>query len=152
MHDSLVITTPLGHPAGGSATIRIDTMDIKGTNTGSLQGLMDPGLWWGSQKARTWIAGSLHIAGPGQPARWRHSTAPNGAERRTPVEPGGRRKLAADRAEQDQESNIQDILLEIGWSHVPTANSDRTILQQFVSPFSGLSRIGCKFDFRSILW
>ncbi len=41
MHDHLVIATPRRHPAGGSVTIRIHTMDIECTR--SRPGIMNPG-------------------------------------------------------------------------------------------------------------
>jgi hypothetical protein len=101
-------------------------MDIKGTS--SRPGVMNPGQWLGGRSSDS-DGRSLRIAGLGQPAGQRHSTALNGV---------GRRMLAwawLNLVEGGDSSRtmIQDVLLEVGHVNVPTDNSNRTISQQLVT-------------------
>ncbi len=71
-----------GLPAVGSGTILIHTTDIEGTR--SRPGVVNPGRKRGGRSSDS-DGRSLHIAGPGQQTGPRHSTAPDGVERRTPA-------------------------------------------------------------------
>ncbi len=71
---------------------------------------------------------TLHIAGLGQPAGPRHSTALNGVGRRTQawarlnrVEGGDSRRTGPSR------TMMQDVPLEVGHVYVPTDNSNGTM-------------------------
>ncbi len=78
MHDS-VTARQREHPAGGSGMIPLHTMEIKGTRIRSQEQTtvrQELGLGW---------QGSTDIPGLGQLAWQRHSTALNGAGRRTPA-------------------------------------------------------------------
>jgi hypothetical protein len=68
------------------------------------------------------------------------------------VEPGGRRRLAADGAEQD---HFQDVPLEVGHAYVPTDNNNGTISQRVRVVTLLHIRIESNrlhIDCRSILW
>jgi hypothetical protein len=106
-------------------------MDIKGTR--SRPGVMNPGRWRGCRSSDS-HGRSLHIAGLGQPAGPRHSTALNRVGGRTPawarlnrVEGGDSWRTGPSR------TMIQDVQLEVGNVYVPTDNSNGTILQRFAT-------------------
>ncbi len=76
---------------------------------------------------------SLHIAGLGQPAGPRHSTALNRVGRRTPEWARLNRVEGEDSWRTGpSRTMIQDVPLEFGNVYVPTDNSNGTISQRFV--------------------
>jgi hypothetical protein len=111
MYDRLVIATPRRHQTEGLDP-DTHTMDIKGIP--SRPAVLNPGQWRGGRSSDS-DGRSLHIAGSGQPAGPRHSTALNGVGSRTPawaqlnrVEGGDSRRTGPSR------TMIQDVQLEVG--------------------------------------
>ena len=91
---------------------------------GPMAGLPKLGLGWRS----------LHIAGLGQPAGPRHSTALNRVGRRTLAWTRLNRVEGEDSWRTGpSRTMIQDVPLEVGHVYVPTDNSNGTISQRFVT-------------------